>query len=447
MSNSLRQYLDLYDANAATVDAGSAGALNSARATARRRLEDASLPDSSSEGYQKTSVNAMFAPDFGVNIGRVAIPTDVAASFRCDVPNMSSLLAVVANDAFIPSNSLLNNLPEGVVVCSLRKAAVQYPDLVGRYYGSVAADTTQVALNTLLAQDGVFIHIPEGVRLQRPIQIVNIFSAPFSSLAFRRVLVVAEEGSAADILFCDHTQVPDTSFLASQVVEAVCLPGSSLSFFDIEESSPMTSRINSFYARQEKGSRLNVTTATLLNGVTRNEWNIDICGPDADTNLYGMAIGFDRQHIDNFSLVRHLSSHSTSRQNFRYVLDDDSLGAFEGGIEVAPGARLTSASQSNKNIIASRDARMFTSPQLLIYNDDVKCSHGSSTGQLDPAALFYMQQRGIPYSEARTMLMQAFMADVISSLEPHAVADRLRHLIDKRFTGNLASCQSCSACR
>lgn len=442
----LKQYTDLYDANRARIDAGSTGALNTMRQTAREALEGKELPDRRTAGYEKTSLDDMFAPDFGVNIGRVNMPVDIARTFRCDVPNLSTMLAVVANDAFVATDTLVNNLPEGVRVMSLAAAAKEYPEFMEAHYGKVAPlSNVGVALNTMLAQDGVVIWLSRGVKLAKPVQVVNILASDFPLMAVRRVLVVAEPGSSADLIFCDHSQSGESPLLTTGVVEIVAQRDSCLSVLDMEESSSVTRRLHQVYARLNHGAKVTLNTATLLNGITRNEFNIDIDGPHAEGRLYGMAIASRTQHIDNCSNVVHSHGESDSDQRFRYVLDDEATGAFEGGIEVAPGAKGTRAYQSNGNVLASSGARMHTEPRLLIYNDDVKCSHGASTGQLDEIALFYMQTRGIPRDEARTMLMQAFVTDVIEEVHPEAARDRLRHLVEKRFAGTLATCHSCGA--
>ena len=181
--------------------------MNRLRDKAAEVLANTSLPRKGDEGYARTDVNNMFAPDFGVNLNRLSLPADPAASWRCDVPNMSTLLGIVSGDAFIPSTDLANRLPEGVTFGSLRAAALDNPQLIEKYYGSVApVSDPAVALNTMLAQDGVFIHIARGVKLAKPLQLINIFSAPAPMLSPRRVLVVMEEGAEAQVLVCDHTQ-------------------------------------------------------------------------------------------------------------------------------------------------------------------------------------------------------------------------------------------------
>lgn len=443
--SSLTQYIELFNANRNAINSHSAEIINAHRETAASSLNGKHLPKKGEEGYEKTSIEEMFAPDYGVNINRVNIPVDIAASFKCDVPNMSTLMAVVVNDTFVPTTTLLNNLPQGVIVDSLANAATKHPDLVAKYYGTLAPiENTGVALNTMLVQDGVFIYLPKGTNIEKAIQLVNIFNAPAPLLGIRRLLIIAEEDSQLQLLICDHTQNPQHNYLSSQIIEVYAGRNSQIDIYDIEESSALTSRYSQLYARQEDGSNLLLNGTTLIGGHTRNDYNIDIVGEHCETTLAGMAIGSDNQLIDNSSNINHLSSHCHSNQLFKYVLDDKSVGAFEGAILVANEAKFNEAYQSNRNLLASREARMHTKPQLEIYNDDVKCSHGATTGQLDAEALFYMRSRGITEKEARTMLMQAFMVDVIDTVRLEGLRDRLRHLVEKRFYGQQALCSDCS---
>ena len=205
--NSRQQYLDLFRDNRETIDSRSAPALNRMRQRAFESLETNEFPRKGHEGHERTDVNAMFAPDYGLNITRLDIPADIAATWRCDVPNMSTLLGIVVNDSFQPSRNLTERLPDGVVFASLSQTATEHPELVEPFYGSVAPiGSPTVAVNTLFAQDGVIIRIPRGVKMTRPLQLVNIFSAPTPLMAPRRVLIVMEAGAEAQIHVCDHSQ-------------------------------------------------------------------------------------------------------------------------------------------------------------------------------------------------------------------------------------------------
>lgn len=234
--SSISQYVSLFLENRETVCSHSAQVLDAMREPALKSLEDKRLPEKGDEGFAKTSVEKMFEPDYGVNINRIDIPTDVARSFRCDVPNVSTLLGVVVNDSFVPTATLQHNLPENVTVKSLAQAARENPGLVGKYYGTVAPlDNPSVALNTLLVQDGVFIHVPAGVRLLTPVQIVSIFNSSMPLMGVRRVLVVAGRDAEVNVLLCDHTQAPDINFLSSEVIEIHAAEGAKVDVYSIEE--------------------------------------------------------------------------------------------------------------------------------------------------------------------------------------------------------------------
>lgn len=443
--SAIKQYVDLYDAMHDDINASSGGSMNALRGAAREALEGACLPTKRTEGYERTSIEEMFAPDYGVNVRRLGIPVDVAASFRCDVPNLSALQATVINDKFVPSAELEKRMPSGVRFMSLAAASRGLSGIVSRHYGSLAPlSEASVALNTMLAQDGVLIYVPRGVKVDKPLQLVNIFSSPAPLAAFRRMLVVVEEGAELSLLVCDHTQDGVQSYLASQVIEVSVAERGHMEMCVIEESSANTSRYSRMFVRQAEGSSVTVNSTTLTCGTSRNEFDIELMGERCDCRLSGMAICGGRMHIDNDTAVMHRAPRCKSNQLFKYVLDDESEGAFEGGITVCPPAQFTEAYQSNRNVLASEVAKMHCKPQLIINNDDVKCSHGATTGRLDEDALFYMRSRGIPEDEARRMLMQAFMVDVIDTVGIPGLRNRLRHLVERRFSGALGDgCREC----
>ena len=441
MDSSLKQYLDLYDANKELVSTNSAEVLNVCREQARELLDGMTLPNRRTADYEKSPIGEWFAPDRGVNLARVAIPVNLAATLRCGVPNMTPLQAFVVNDEFTASRN--NSFPAGVTMMSLRRAAEEYPELVARYYGKIAAMTPMRALNDLLAQDGVFIHIAKDVILERPLQLINILSAPFSLTVTRRVLIVLEENSQLQLLTCDHTQDQTHDYLINQTVEVAMGRNARFDLCEIEESSMNTTRVSSVTVDLAENSEFGLTSVTLTCGKTRNDYVVNLRGTNAVATLNGMAINSDNRHVDNCTHVNHLAPRCRSNQLFKYVVDDDSSGVFEGEILVTEQAPFTEAYQTNRNIIASPSARMHATPRLLIYNDDVKCSHGATTGQLDNDALFYMQTRGIPAADARVMLMQAFMVDVIDNVKIDGLRDRLRHLVDRRFAGE-NFCDGCN---
>ena len=399
--NAITQYIDLYKQAHPRIEAGSAPLLGSLRPEALRVLESSPLPEAGSENFEHTDLEAILAPDFGLNIDRRPLGINPADTFSCHVPNMSTALFFLAGDSFAATPISRNNLPQGVTVTSLRHAALTNPGLLEPYYGKIADITNPlVALNSLLAQDGLFLYVPKGVKVERPIQLVNMLQGAVPMMAVRRLLIVLEEDAEACLLCCDHTQNSELKFLNLQTVEIHCGPRARFDMYELEESSRLTSRLSSLYL-----------------------------------------------DIDNYSLVRHDCPHCSSNQLFKYVVDDRAVGAFTGRVYVAPGAVKTEALQANRNLVASPQARMFSKPQLEIYADDVKCSHGTAIGQLDPMQIFYMRTRGLSEAVAKTLLRQAFMADVIAPVRLERLRDRLRHLVDLRLSDGYesANCSSCAS--
>jgi Fe-S cluster assembly protein SufD len=447
MDNSLSQYINLYEQHRDTVIANAPLALNNKRDAALNSLRNSLLPHKGDEGHTITDLNAMFAPDLGVNITRVPFSADVSAAFKCDVPNISTLLGVVANDIFHAGDGILQRLPQGVTVCSFSEAAKTCPEVLEKYYNNIApAEATAAALNTLLAQDGILVHVDRNVKCNKTIQLVNLLGGANSPLlALRRLLVILEPGAECSLLICDHSRTSDIANVANEVVEINLAPGAKLEYFDLEESSAETSRYCSLNARLDANSQLVLNVSTLRCGTTRNDINVWMQGNGADCRISGMSIADGKQCADNSASVFHNAPHCTSNQLFKYVIDDDAQGGFEGIIRVDEGAHHTEAYQNNRNVLAAKTARMHTQPQLEIYCDDVKCSHGAATGQLDAKALFYMRSRGISEAEARTMLMQAFMSDVIDTITLEPLRDRLRHLVERRLIGAHADCGECAA--
>ena len=444
--SALKQYIHLYREHKALFDSGSAPVINAWRDDALKTLLNTALPQKGSENYEHFSLADALAPDYGLNPARVPIDVDPAASFRCDVPNLSTALFINLNDRMAKSQLTDRSLPEGVVAGSLRECALSHPELVDTYYNRLADPANPlVSLNTMLVQDGLFIYVPDGVRLEKPLQLVNILSNGAPLMAVRRLLIVLGKGAEARLLVCDHTQRPDVDFLALQTVEIFAGEGSTLDLYDLEESTQSTTRLSTLYLKQEAGSNVLLDGMTLFNGSTRNEYHCVFTAPDASLRLLGMAIADSSRRVDNFSLIRHDAPSCHSDELFKYVLDDSATGAFCGRIYVAPGSSKTEAYQSNRNIVGSADARMFTKPQLEIYNDDVKCSHGSAIGRLDEMQLFYMRTRGLSEPTAKLLLKQAFMSDVIDGVRLESLRDRLHHLVERRFSGESASCASCAA--
>ncbi|WP_286008171.1 Fe-S cluster assembly protein SufD [Barnesiella viscericola] len=448
--SAVQQYIDLYHAQKDLITGHSSPVMNALRDEAVALLESRGLPTLKDEEFRRTDIEALYAPDYGLNLGRVNIEVNPYEVFRCDVPNLSTLLYFVVNDTFYAqAQPAAAKLPEGVLVGSLCEMARQYPQLVERYYGR-AADMKRdgtVALNTAFAQDGFFIYIPDGVVVEKPIQLVNILRGNVDFMVNRRLLIVVGKGAQAKLLVCDHSDESSVRFLASQVCEIFVDDDAVFDYYDMEESSENTAKVASVFVRQGARSNVLVNGIVLHNGITRSNYYSTFAGEHAELSLCGMGIVDKEQSVDTYTFIDHAVSHCHSNELFKYVLNDSARGSFCGRILVRHGAQKTEAYQGNKNLCASPLAKMYTKPQLEIYADDVKCSHGATVGQLDQNALFYMRSRGITEAEARMLLMFAFTNDVIEQVRLDALKDRLRQLVEKRFRGELAKCSGCQACR
>lgn len=440
----LDQYLALWQEHGELIDSKAPKALNRLRASAASSLIEQGLPTLRDEDYRHTDIERILSPDYGVNVGRVRIEVNPSQTFRCDVPMLSTSLFLIVNDAFAETVGCREKLPEGVDVMSLAAYARMNPDFIVGHYGRLADMSNPiVALNTLLCQDGIVVRVRKGVKVEPTIQIVNIFNNTAALLAARRVLIIMEEDSEAKVLVCDHTQTPDVDFCSVQVVEVFAGAGSRLDYYDLEESTRRTSRLSSLWLRQEAGSDVLLDAMTLYNGTTRNEFLTCFAGRHARLRMLGMGIEDDTRRLDTYSKISHDVPDCNTDELFKYTVDDEAMGAFAGLIYVAEGASKTEAYQSNRNLVGSDSAKMHSKPQLEIYNDDVKCSHGTAIGQLDEKQLFYMMTRGISEDQARFMLKQAFMSDVIDGISLQPLRDRLKLMVERRFAGEQTACASC----
>ena len=450
--SSEQQYIELYTQARQVIFDHAPEAMNAVRDEAFEDFRRQGFPSKKVERYKYTDIQKLFAPDYGVNLSRLQIPVNPYEAFRCDVPNLSTSLYFVVNDMFYRDDKPKGHLPEGVVIGSLR----DYPELVAKYYAKLAktSEDAVTALNTMLAQDGMLVYVPKNVKVDRAIQVINILKATPSNaqrqvpdlMVNRRVLIILEANAEIKMLFCDHA-ADDRNFLATQVIEAYVGDNASLDLYCLEETHAKNVRVSNVYIDQGRDSRVNHNVITLHNGTTRNKLDLTFSGEGAECACYGCVIADKQQHVDNNTLITHKVAHCTSNELYKYVLDDKAVGAFAGRVLVEHGAQKTTSQMTNQNLTATKEARMYTQPMLEIYADDVKCAHGSTVGQLNDAALFYMRQRGISLDEAKLLLQNAFINEVIDHMQLEPLRDRLHYLVEKRFRGELNKCDGCKLCK
>ena len=422
--------------------------MNAVRDEAFENFKTLGIPTKKLERYKYTDMTKLFEPNYGVNLKRLDIPVNPYDAFRCDVPNLSTSLYFIVNDTFYTKTTPKAQLPDGVRIGSLKAEAEKNPELIAKYYARLAntSDDGITALNTMLAQDGLLVYVPKNVRVERAVQVINILRSDVDLMINRRVLIIVEEGAEIKLLFCDHA-ADDRNFLTTQVIEAYVGRNASLDLYCMEETHEKNVRVSNLYIDQEADSRVNHNIITLHNGVTRNRTDLTLSGEGAECVLNGCAIADKNQVVDNNTLIDHKVPHCDSKELYKYVLDGKATGAFAGRVLVRKGAQKTTSEERNQNICATREARIFTQPMLEIYADDVKCSHGSTVGQLNDAAMFYMRQRGISEKEAKLLLEFAFINEVIDTMKLEPLRDRLHHLVEKRFRGELSKCEGCKLCK
>jgi len=435
-----KQYIELYESCRDMIFRHSSEVMNAVRDAAFERFAKNGLPTKKVERYKYTDIEKLLAPNYGLNLNRLEIPVNPYDAFRCDVPNLSTMLYFVVNDGFHSSCKR----QDGVIVGSLAEHAA----LVANRYNQLAGKDADAItdLNTMLAQDGLLVYVPRNTVVDKAIQVINILRSDVDLMVNRRVLIVAEENAEVKLLFCDHT-ADDRHFLSTQVIEVFAEKNAKIDLYCLEETHAKNIRLSNVYVRQERDSRVRHNIITLHNGVTRNKLDLQLAGDGAECVCNGCVIADKQQHVDNNTLITHTAEHCTSNELYKYVLDESATGAFAGRVYVAHGAQKTTSQMTNQNLLSTAEAHMYTQPMLEIYADDVKCAHGSTVGQLSDAALFYMRQRGIPEKEARMLLQVAFIREVIDQIELTPLRDRLHYLVDKRFRGELNKCEGCKLCR
>lgn len=433
------QYIDLIDRNRELIAEGSCQPMNAVRDESIAKFANSSIPTQRDERYRHTDISAQYAANYGVNLKRIT-EKNIVETFKCRIDSFVKAIAYHIGDVpYVPQNAELDAL--GVVVSTIKELAISNPQLIERYYGKLSqkSDEATVSLNTSLAQDGIVIYIPKGVKVAEPIHIVNLVRTDIPQMLNRRVLIVAEDNSEATVLVCDHN-FSKAETLSTRVTEIFVEQGAQLQYHEVEETTPSNTTITNLFATQKSDSTLDLSAITLYNGVTRNNAEVYLTELNATVNISGIGIADDTQKIDTYTTIHHIAPHCNSDEQFKQIADGDSKISFLGRIVVDEGASKTEAKQNCKNILLSSTSQIFSEPQLEIYTDDVKCAHGSTIGQLDETALFYLQQRGIPKESARMMLMLAFTADVVSRVKYQPLHDRLQHQIEQRLMRKRKEC-------
>jgi Fe-S cluster assembly protein SufD len=436
-------FSELYNDNKALL-AKSPDFLVKLREDAMRQFLQKGFPTKKDEQYKYTYLAPVFQNGYKKYLTASHIQFDVNHLFKCDVPSLNTLTVVLLNGFYFDSLNPMTTLPDGVIIGSLNEALQLHPQLVAKYLGKYASTSDSlVALNTAFIRDGVFIYVPKGKTVDKPIQIINVLLSEEELMVQHRNLFILEPNSKASIVVCDHS-LSSLKFLTNSVTEISLAENAHLAYSRVQNEHNDSAQVSHTFVNQEAGSNLNATTITLHGGLVRNNVNIKLDGEGCDTHYNGLFVTDMEQHVDSYIYIDHAKPNCTSNQLFKGILDNKSTGAFTGRILVSRDAQKTAAYQRNSNILLSDDAKVDSKPQLEIYADDVKCSHGATVGQLDEEALFYLRARGISEREAKLLLMHAFADEVIAGITIDSLRFRMSELVEKRLRGELSRCHNCS---
>jgi Fe-S cluster assembly protein SufD len=284
-----------------------------------------------------------------------------------------------------------------------------------------------------MSRKGLFIYIAQKVSLKKPIQINNICSSSKYQIFNTHHVIIANSFSNSSIIETYSSIDNSKEYILNSLAEVIVYENASINYYKLQNEDQIASQINTTQVNQFQNSHFDTNTVTLGGKWLRNNLNIVLKGSNSESHLNGLQILKKNQHVDNHTLVDHQMPHCESNQLYKGILNDKSNGVFNGKIFVRKDAQKTNAYQSSKNMLLSDDATMNTKPQLEIYADDVKCSHGSSTGQIDPSALFYLRARGLSPESAKSLLMYAFAVDVIQTIKVESYKNYLEGLIEKCF--------------
>jgi Fe-S cluster assembly protein SufD len=402
------------------------------------------FPSRKSENYRYTYLEPFFTENYKIPEGPSKTNIATEEIFRCDVPELNTHLILLIN-GYYHGKELLKTLPNGVVMGSLREAIKTQAAIVKKHYGKYSSllNDPFAELNLALSSDGFFMYVPEGVKFETPIQIINIALNDSEQFISNHNLIVVEKGGLARVVVCDHSLSPQ-KFIMNSATEIFAGTGSNVEFYKLQNSHNNSVQISTVAVSQEAESNVINNYITLHGGLIRNNLLVALNGKHAHNDSSGILLADKMQLIDNFIHVQHQSPDCESKQLFRGILDDLATGIFSGKILVAKDAQRTQAYQENNNILLSNEAKARTKPQLEIYADDVKCSHGATVGQLDKEAFFYLRSRGIPEKEARLILLHAFAHKVLEKITVAPLRERYDELINKRLRGEFSRCNNCS---
>ncbi len=402
------------------------------RSEAIKQFESIGFPDKKLENWKYTSLKNLLNTDYTVlpEINNVLEFKNIKKYLIDDIDSYK----VIFVDGKYCSH-LSETTHEGMDICILSAALTQskYELIIENYFNKIALKDGITSLNTAFSNEGVFIHIPKNKFVEKPIQIIHFSTGNESSLMFQpRNMIVVDENSQVQIIE-RHQSLSKNKVFTNSVTEIYADNKSIIDYYKIQNDNLQASLIDNTYVNQQRNSSFSMHTFSFGNELVRNNLNISQNDEFIETTIKGITIIGDNQHVDHNTLIQHNKPNCNSHQDYKGIYDNKSTGVFNGQIVVNKQAQKTNAFQSNNNILLSDKATINAKPQLEIYADDVKCSHGCTVGQLDKNALFYLKSRGIPEKEATALLMYGFANNILKSVKIPEIKTRITNIIANKL--------------
>jgi Fe-S cluster assembly protein SufD len=416
-------------------------ALNGTNASIAQQREDAierfaqlGIPDNNLELWKYTNIAKIIDRPYTLPLGDVGAPVEKSDVAPFLIDDMDAHRVVLVNGRVDESLSDIGELPSGVVVSSLAQAGKEHPNVVEEHYGKYAdfEDEALTALNTAFVQDGAFVYVPSGTMVEKPIFFLHVTATDEDLFLQPRHLFVVEDGAIAKIVEAQYS-LTDANTFTNTVGEAFVGEKGNLDHYLIQDEGPRASQVHTRAAQQKSDSVYSSQTVTFSGEVVRNNATIEADGTFCESNLFGLCVGKNEMHVDNHTRMDHVQPDCTSNELYKHVLNDESTAVFNGKVFVSRGSQRIDAYQQNDTIVLTKDAQIYTKPELEIYADDVVCSHGATTGQLDDEHIFYIRSRGLSKRRARILLLQAFCEEVLEEFQIDALRDSVTEQIRSRF--------------
>lgn len=410
--------------------------LHDIRNEAIKIFEEKGFPTKKEEAWKYTSLNSLLKHNYSL------FPKHENAIEYKDIKpylihDIDSYKIIFIDGKY--SSHLSETTHDGLDVCLMSAALTKpkYRLVIENYFNKVATKDSLSSLNTAFSCEGAYIHIPKNKLVEKPIQIVHFSTGNEAALMLQpRNLIVVGENSHVQIIE-RHQGLTENPVFTNSVTEVFAAKRAIVDYYKVQNDKETASLIDNTFISQKQESHCSVHTFSFGGKLTRNNLNFFQNGERIDSTLKGVTIIGNKQHVDHNTLVHHIEPNCESHQDYKGIFGDNATGVFNGRVIVNKEAQKTNAFQANNNILVSDKASINTKPQLEIFADDVKCSHGCTIGQLDESAMFYMRSRGIPKKEAKALLMYAFSNNVLSSVKIPEIKQRITKIIANKLGVNI----------